>query len=68
MSAEWPSAPVFVACNARSGSTLLRWLIDSHDDLVCPGETDVATMLDAYLASARAVGLSDEEGRARHAS
>ena len=37
-------APVFIVCNARSGSTLLRWLIDAHDEISCPGETDVAAL------------------------
>jgi hypothetical protein len=53
-------APVFVVCNARSGSTLLRWLIDAHDEISCPGETDVAALLQAYVESAQAVGLSVE--------
>ena len=54
------TAPLFVACNARSGSTLLRWLIDAHEDVSCPGETDVAALLAAYIASARAAGLAEE--------
>src|SRR3984957_4925419 len=59
------SAPVFVACNARSGSTLLRWLIDAHDEISCPGETDVAALLDAYVNSALATGLNADEALAR---
>ncbi len=59
------SAPVFVVCNARSGSTLLRWLIDAHDELSCPGETDIATLLDAYVDSAQAAGLAAEHALAR---
>ena len=58
-------APVFVVCNARSGSTLLRWLIDAHDEISCPGETDVAALLHAYVDSAQAAGLSIEDSLAR---
>jgi hypothetical protein len=47
--------PVFIATNARSGSTLLRWLIDAHVDVACPGETDVADLLRAYVQSAIAL-------------
>jgi hypothetical protein len=31
--------PVFVLCMGRSGSTLLRFLLDGHRDLACPPET-----------------------------
>lgn len=34
--------PVFVLTCARSGSTLLRKVLDSHDDLACPTETNIA--------------------------
>jgi protein-tyrosine sulfotransferase len=33
--------PVFVLTMARSGSTLLRFILDSHPDLACPPETNV---------------------------
>jgi hypothetical protein len=46
---------VFIACNARSGSTLLRWLVDAHPEISCPGETDVAALLDTYVRSATAL-------------
>jgi hypothetical protein len=57
--------PVFIVCNARSGSTLLRWLIDAHEEISCPGETDVAALLQAYVDSAQAVGLSADDALAR---
>jgi hypothetical protein len=38
------SDPVFVLCLARSGSTLLRFLLDAHPDLACPPETDLAAV------------------------
>jgi protein-tyrosine sulfotransferase len=33
--------PVFVLCNGRSGSTLLRFMLDAHPDLACPPETNL---------------------------
>ena len=38
------SDPVFVLCNARSGSTLLRFLLDAHPELACPPETNVPAL------------------------
>lgn len=41
-SAREPVAdPVFVLCNGRSGSTLLRFVLDAHPDLACPPETNL---------------------------
>lgn len=42
--------PVFVLCHARSGSTLLRFLLDAHPDLACPPETNLPTLC-AQLAT-----------------
>ncbi|MGO9078747.1 MAG: sulfotransferase family protein [Streptosporangiaceae bacterium] len=36
--------PVFVFCAGRSGSTLLRFILDAHPDLACPPETELPTM------------------------
>jgi hypothetical protein len=36
-----PAEPVYIVCNARSGSTLLRYLLDAHPDIACPAETKV---------------------------
>jgi hypothetical protein len=33
--------PVFVLTASRSGSTLLRFILDSHPDLACPPETGI---------------------------
>jgi hypothetical protein len=38
------SGPGFVVCTARSGSTLLRWLLDSHPEVACPSETEIAEL------------------------
>jgi protein-tyrosine sulfotransferase len=42
-------APVFVLCTSRSGSTLVRFLLDAHPDLACPPETGLPEMC-AHLA------------------
>ena len=34
----------FVLCGGRSGSTLLRFLLDAHPDLACPPETNLPAM------------------------
>ncbi|MGD0706326.1 MAG: sulfotransferase [Trebonia sp.] len=61
---EWPEPvgqaaqpaddPVFVLCAGRSGSTLLRFLLDAHPDLACPPETRLP-WLARQLATAWAV-------------
>jgi hypothetical protein len=33
--------PVFILCNGRSGSTLLRFVLDSHPQFACPPETNL---------------------------
>jgi hypothetical protein len=42
--------PVFVMCNGRSGSTLLRFLLDAHPNLACPPETNMPALC-AQLAT-----------------
>jgi Sulfotransferase family len=41
-SGELLNPPIFVLCIARSGSTLLRLMLGSHDDVACPPETNMA--------------------------
>jgi hypothetical protein len=36
--------PVFVLCGARSGSTLLRFILDAHPDVACPPETNIPAL------------------------
>jgi hypothetical protein len=36
--------PVFVLCMGRSGSTLLRLILDTHPDLACPPETNIPSL------------------------
>src|SRR5579863_1090069 len=39
-----PGSPVFVLCMGRSGSTLLRFVLDSHPELACPPETSLPAL------------------------
>lgn len=41
---QWSTDPVFVLCAGRSGSTLLRFILDAHPDLACPPETNVPAL------------------------
>jgi hypothetical protein len=36
--------PVFVLCMGRSGSTLLRLVLDTHPELACPPETNIPAL------------------------
>jgi hypothetical protein len=42
--AEQRPDPVFVLCMGRSGSTLLRFLLDAHPELACPPETSMPAL------------------------
>jgi len=42
--------PVFVLCMARSGSTLLRFVLDAHPELACPPDTQLPALC-AHLAA-----------------
>lgn len=55
--------PTFVACTARSGSTLLRWLVDAHPEVACPAETDVALLLASLDRTTGALFGPDVPGR-----
>ena len=39
--------PIFILTAARSGSTLLRCLLDAHPDISCPPETRVVDLIDS---------------------
>ncbi|HZT90794.1 MAG TPA: sulfotransferase [Gaiellaceae bacterium] len=39
--------PCFVLCAARTGSTLLRRVLDAHPDIYCPAEMNVASICQA---------------------
>lgn len=48
MIARRPS-PVFIIAAPRSGTTLLRLLLDSHPEIACPGETGMPTLATALV-------------------
>jgi protein-tyrosine sulfotransferase len=54
------AAPVFVLSCERSGSTLLRYILDTHPELACPGELIVGQLIRSLrlvLGRTRALAL-----------
>lgn len=59
------AAPVFVLCTGRSGSTLLRFLLDAHPDLACPPEMNlpaVFTQLTTLWSAVEALSVTASSG------
>lgn len=52
--------PIFVLCPARSGSTLLRYVLDAHPAIFAPAETNLSSVL-AGIHSMAHVLLGDGE-------
>jgi protein-tyrosine sulfotransferase len=50
------SSPVFIVTAARSGSTLLRFILDSHPDLACPPESDIGIACASLARSWTVIG------------
>jgi protein-tyrosine sulfotransferase len=50
------SPPVFIVTAARSGSTLLRFILDSHPDLACPPESDIGVACASLARSWSVIG------------
>ena len=49
--------PAFILSTERSGSTLLRWLLDAHPEIVSPGEILLARLgFDLYFPGYDSVG------------
>jgi hypothetical protein len=64
------SSPVFILSCARSGSTLLRYIVDTHPAICCPGELNLGSLCDhLYWAIhdtiGQAVKASNEAERER---
>lgn len=58
------SDPVFVLCAGRSGSTLLRFLLDAHPDLMCPPENrlpELCAQLAGVWSAASGTPLSQKD-------
>lgn len=56
------SHPIFILCAARSGSTLLRTLLDAHPEIACPPELNLCNIFDAIRLAAMAVAAGDDDG------
>jgi protein-tyrosine sulfotransferase len=59
-------APIIVLCTARSGSTMLRYLLDAHPMIACPPEVRMGSVLTSVSGLWRDVLGSEghSEGRA----
>lgn len=60
-------SPIFVLCFPRSGSTLLRYCLDSHPQISCPPETSMAATYIGIQESSLAVSVVDEFGEVAYA-
>jgi hypothetical protein len=56
-------SPVFVLTSSRSGSTLLRFILDSHPELACPPETVVSSACASMLNSWMILEEAGSEGK-----
>jgi Sulfotransferase family len=45
------TAPIFILCAGRSGSTLLRFLLDAHPEVACPPETKLSGLCTQLTAA-----------------
>lgn len=57
-------APIFIVCDFRSGSTLLRYALDAHPEICCPAELNLAEFCQEAF---RIVELTtDDDGEAEN--
>jgi Sulfotransferase family len=58
---------VFVATAARCGSTLLRYLLDSHPEVACPPELNLSALMqhivEVWTQTNAALGVTSDNGR-----
>jgi hypothetical protein len=57
------SSPIFILCSARSGSTLLRVLLDGHPDIAVPPETNISVVFHSIMHSVASVATGEEASR-----
>lgn len=57
------SAPIFVLCAARSGSTLLRYLLDAHPAIAAPPETNLSVAAESMAFTTFALAESVDDAR-----
>lgn len=60
------SPPVFILSCERSGSTLLRYILDTHPEIACPGEIALGQLVQAlrptlFRTVAQTAAVSEEE-------
>lgn len=53
--------PIFILCHARSGSTLLRYCLDSHRSIACPPETNLASTLSSIYDTVLSIPQTSKE-------
>jgi protein-tyrosine sulfotransferase len=55
-------SPIFILSCERSGSTLLRYILDTHPDISCPGELFLGRLIkDLNVTVSRTIGLAPGE-------
>lgn len=57
--------PIFILSTPRSGSTLLRYVVDTHPEVCCPSEVNLGVLCeDLYMVVSLTLGLNlpDEPG------
>jgi hypothetical protein len=64
------NSPVFIISSERSGSTLLRYIVDTHPEMTSPGQLYLGELCHhLYRAIERTIGavsgITDEEGKKR---
>jgi protein-tyrosine sulfotransferase len=64
LGASGGSHPIFILCAARSGSTLLRTLLDAHPEIACPPELNLCNIFEAIRLAATAAAAGDDGGEA----
>lgn len=59
-----PARPAFILSTERSGSTLLRWLLDAHPEIASPGEILLGRLcFDLFVTLSRTVCAPDAAPR-----
>src|SRR4051794_22780331 len=41
--------PIFILCHPRSGSTLMRYILDTHEDICCPPELHLGRLAEQLI-------------------
>ena len=53
--------PIFILCTPRSGSTLLRYILDTHKDIFCPPEPHLGMLAKKELGDRPIASLDETE-------